>query len=373
MAYLCRQPETLDAIPRLQKWFVFVIGMLETMLWSGVIFGWASLTYPSCPAQDERFALLYTVACVVYTTPGILVGYGLHHLGLAFTRVMGDYLWGAIILLSVGGNTVRMAGLQFANLFPSARNTAMAIISGIFTPSAGVLMVLQSLYEYGVEWHYCCWVFASASSLMIIFTPLVPRHHIPYTQHKEKEVDLSNTKDQHQQEQPSIKIRSSVFSLSSLLNAYWLFINLFGVTIFATHFNAWINKFATSTEESKTGLSAEIASLQAMIIPMVVVSVTAFAQTAMLLFSFTLGCLCGTRGSDYQQAILSRGRQPLRQSKVSRRALQPSDWNTGISSVCVDLLQYPHFTWAQDYYYLTFGVTLGAMSVSLTPPSSPSK
>ncbi|KAK3867117.1 hypothetical protein Pcinc_027401 [Petrolisthes cinctipes] len=162
MACLCHQPETLDSIPRPQQWFVFVIGMLETMLWSGVIFGWASLTYPSCSAQDERFALLYTVACVVYTTPGILVGYGLHHLGLAFTRVMGgfmvccgflllsltsaatpDYLWGAIILLSVGGNTMRMGGLQFANLFPSARNTAMAIISGIFTPSAGILMVLQ--------------------------------------------------------------------------------------------------------------------------------------------------------------------------------------------------------------------------------------
>ncbi|KAK3869669.1 hypothetical protein Pcinc_025031, partial [Petrolisthes cinctipes] len=274
MVCLCRQPETLDAIPRLQRWFVFVIGILETMLWSGVIFGWASLvhalkiqgvysnlcapkitpggyndnytinnininnntininnndnnnnsiispvtqnyeiedfflpesdngTYPSCTAQDEKFALLYTVACVVYSTPGILVGYGLHHLGLAFTRIMGglmvccgflllsltsaatpDYLWGAIVMLSVGGNTVRMAGLQFANLFPSARNTAMAIISGIFTPSAGVLMVVQSLYESGLDWHYCCWVFASASSLMIIFTPLVPRHHIPYTQH----------------------------------------------------------------------------------------------------------------------------------------------------------------------------------------------
>lgn len=57
--------------------------------------------------------------------------------------VTPDYVWGAAILMSVGGNTVRMASLQFANLFPSARNTAMAIISGIFTPSAGVLMLLQ--------------------------------------------------------------------------------------------------------------------------------------------------------------------------------------------------------------------------------------
>lgn len=54
-----------------------------------------------------------------------------------------DYLWAGIILLSMGGNMIRMAGLQLADLFPSSNTTAMAFISGIITPSAAVMMFLQ--------------------------------------------------------------------------------------------------------------------------------------------------------------------------------------------------------------------------------------
>ncbi|MPC31875.1 Solute carrier family 43 member 3 [Portunus trituberculatus] len=169
-------------------------------------------------------ALLYTVACVVYSTPGIFIGYALHHFGLAFTRVLGglmvscgfillslttaaapDNLWGATILLSVGGNTIRMSGLQFGNLFPEGRNTAMAIISGVFTPSAGIMTLLQAVSKEDPD------------------------------EKKEKEDEVS--------------LKSSIFSLSSLLHAYWVFINLLGVTLFNTHFNTWINRFATTEDE----------------------------------------------------------------------------------------------------------------------------
>lgn len=56
---------------------------------------------PACPAQDDRMALLYTVACCVYCTPGVFIGYALHHFGLAFTRVMGGLMVsGGFLLLS---------------------------------------------------------------------------------------------------------------------------------------------------------------------------------------------------------------------------------------------------------------------------------
>lgn len=46
----------------------------------------------ACSSQDQQFALIYTVACVLYSIPGILLGYCLHHFGLAVTRVLGGLL-----------------------------------------------------------------------------------------------------------------------------------------------------------------------------------------------------------------------------------------------------------------------------------------
>ncbi|KAK4314828.1 hypothetical protein Pmani_013914 [Petrolisthes manimaculis] len=284
-------------------------------------------------------------------------------------------------------------------------------------------MVLQSLYEYGVAWHYCCWVFASASSLMIMFTPLIPRHHIPYTEHKEKEDPLNDTEDDplhhdhddhqkqqqqpqqqhHEQKRPHPSLRSSVVSLSSLLHSYWLFINLFGVTLFATHFNAWINKFATSTEETsyysklygyanilcvfytpipgiiidvlsrrfkrgKTGLRAEVASLQAMIIPMMMVSVTVFTQTTMLLFRSPWAVYVGLVALTINRPSCLAVGNPFVRARFPAEHFNRVIGIQGTALSVLTFLQYPHFTWAQDYYYLTFGVTLGVMSISLSHP-----
>lgn len=71
------------------------------------------------------------------------------HLSISRPLAAPDNLWGATLLLAVGGNTIRMSGLQFGNLFPEHRNTAMAIISGIFTPSAGIMVLLQVCWGGG--------------------------------------------------------------------------------------------------------------------------------------------------------------------------------------------------------------------------------
>ncbi|XP_042218916.1 solute carrier family 43 member 3-like isoform X2 [Homarus americanus] len=295
---VCRQPRSVDALGRGHRWLMFLVGVVETMLWSGTIFGWASLVHVlksrgvytdlcdfltpnathtladahdlgvrGCVAQDEKFAMVYTVACVLYSTPGVLVGYSLHHLGLAFTRVLAgflisggflllsfttaaspDYLWGASILLSVGGNTIRMAGLQLGNLFPQRRNTAMAIISGIFTPSAGLFMVLQSMFEKGLKWEDVCMGCSAVTFLIILFTPLFPRHHVPYGDVSET-TETENT-EKKRDEKPGGPLSSSIISVSSFLYLFWLFNNLFAVVLFGTYFNSWINKFSKTEEEA---------------------------------------------------------------------------------------------------------------------------
>lgn len=45
-----------------------------------------------CEQQDEMFALIFTVAVSLYTLPGVLVGYMLHHAGLRVTRISAGYV-----------------------------------------------------------------------------------------------------------------------------------------------------------------------------------------------------------------------------------------------------------------------------------------
>ncbi|XP_063598661.1 equilibrative nucleobase transporter 1-like [Penaeus indicus] len=298
MAVLCAQAASIGEMPKWHRWLVFLVGIFETMIWSGTVFGWASLvhvlktmgvyshlckeslqqvyslsnnatqkvdgamlvltdsTQLACSSQDQQFALIYTVACVLYSIPGILLGYCLHHFGLAVTRVLGgllissgfillsfttadspSYLWGAAIFLSIGGNIIRMAGLQLGNLFPERRNTAIAIISGMFTPSAGMFIILQYAREAGLPWVYICSGFAAVASLILLLTPLMPRHHVPYT-------DEVETQDEVKDEKVILKpVRESIFSWSNLFHTYWVFSNMFCVVLFSTYFNSLIVKF----------------------------------------------------------------------------------------------------------------------------------
>lgn len=45
MTVVCGQPPSLGSMPRGWRWAVFTVGMVETMLWSGTIYGWASLVH----------------------------------------------------------------------------------------------------------------------------------------------------------------------------------------------------------------------------------------------------------------------------------------------------------------------------------------
>jgi len=234
---LCIQIDSVRELSSCQRWFMFLIAIVESMIWSGTIYGWPQLAYMlklngiysdlcdenflqntskiiqsntnttekdavlfvSCSEQDKQYALIYTVACVLYSSPGMLVGYALHYLGLTVTRVaagsmittgflllavtsieLPETLWGAAILIAVGGNTVRMSGIQFGNLFPERKATATAIISGIYSPSAAIFILFKYANDLGLTWTMSCLLFAAASGLILLVTPFLPRHHVPY-------------------------------------------------------------------------------------------------------------------------------------------------------------------------------------------------
>ncbi|XP_047478614.1 equilibrative nucleobase transporter 1-like isoform X2 [Penaeus chinensis] len=458
MAVLCAQAASIGEMPKWHRWLVFLVGIFETMVWSGTVFGWASLvhvlktmgvyshlckeslhqvyslsnnatqevdgamllltdsTQLACSSQDQQFALIYTVACVLYSIPGILLGYCLHHFGLAVTRVLGgllissgfillalttadspSYLWGAAIFLSVGGNIIRMAGLQLGNLFPERRNTAIAIISGMFTPSAGMFIILQYAREAGLPWANICAGFAAVASLILLLTPLMPRHHVPYT-------DEVETQDEVKDEKVILKpVRESIFSWSNLFHTYWVFSNMFCVVLFSTYFNSWINKFSETTDEAahyslmygyanilcffisplpgllvdtiagkfqkgKTGLQKHIASVQATIIPMILVTLTVTVQLGSLMFQGSaavyIGLMCLTIN---RPSCLAVG-NPLIRIRFPVEHFNRVIGFQGTAVALLTLLQYPHFTWAQYQPYIALAVTLAALFLNLLHP-----
>ncbi|XP_042880670.1 solute carrier family 43 member 3-like isoform X2 [Penaeus japonicus] len=458
MAVLCAQPPSIGDMSRGHRWLVFLVGIFETMVWSGTVFGWASLvhvlktkgvygnlckeslhqvyslsanatregddavlmltdsTKVACSSQDQQYALIYTIACVLYSSPGILIGYCLHHFGLAVTRILGgllvfsgfvllalttaespSFLWGAAIFLSVGGNIVRMAGLQLGNLFPERRNTAMAIISGMFTPSAGIFIILQYACEAGLPWEYICSGFAAVASLILLLTPLMPRHHVPYTDNIESKDEVVKEKD------TSKAVKESLFSWSNALHTYWVFSNMFCVVLFSTYFNSWINTFSEDTAEAahysrmygyanvlcffisplpgllvdtiatkfqkgKTGLQKHIASVQAPIIPMIMVTLTVTVQLGSLMFkgaaAVYIGLMCLTIN---RPSCLAVG-NPLIRIRFPAEHFNRVIGFQGTAVALLTLLQYPHFTWVQYQHVIALGATLAALLLNLSHP-----
>ncbi|XP_042876097.1 solute carrier family 43 member 3-like [Penaeus japonicus] len=456
---LCTQPRSVSDVSRTHRWLAYIIATIEAMLWSGPMFGWASLVHvlktmgvyshlcrgsavgvdgdenlnatlqtangflpnsppPDCAARDQQFALIYTASVFLYGAPGFLIGYCLHHLGLAFTRVVGgslmvggfvllsftsqqtpSFLWGAAMLLSIGANTSRMAGLQLANFFPKRRDAAMSVISGLYTPSAALFIILQYACEAGYSWTYSCLAFAGAASFILLATPLMPRHHVPYTHDKEKTEEMQR----HKTPPPSLPLQESLMSISSFLYTYWLFSNLYAGTTFSINFNSWINKFSRSVEETahysrmygyanimcifssplpsllvdavtnnaqkgKSGLPKQLAIAQAMAIPLFLAIVMAIVQDSMLLFQSSAAVYVGL-----VFLIINRPTCFSVGNPFVRIRFPADHFNRmiGIQDTVISimlLVQYPYFTWAQHQYYLAMGCFLVGLALSFTLP-----
>lgn len=457
---LCAQPPSVSDVSASHRWAAYLIGVIEAMLWSGPVFGWASLVHvlktvgvyshlcrefsagvsrdestnatllaedrvllhdssPSeCPAQDQQFALIYTASVFLYGVPGFAIGYCLHHFGLACTRVLAgsmmvcgfvllaftsrqqpSFLWGAASLLSVGANTSRMAGLQLANFFPKRRNAALAVISGLYTPSAALFIILQYACEAGISWNHSCLAFAAAAAFILIATPLMPRHHVPFALEKEKTEGVQSPKTSLS----NIPLKESLVSVSSFLYIYWLFSNLYTGTTFSVNFNSWINKFSQSVEETahysrmygyanimcifssplpsllvdavtnkaqkgKTGLPKQLATAQAMATPMCLATVAVIVQGSMLLFQSPVAVYMGLALLVINRpACFSIGNPFVR----TRFPAEHFNRMVGIQDTVISILaliQYPYFTWAQHQYYLAMGCFLAGLFLSFALP-----
>ncbi|XP_076439488.1 uncharacterized protein LOC143279351 [Babylonia areolata] len=176
--------------------------ILETMLFGGIINGWASLVFvlkedglyaqlcPSqtlsssdnvtmttvlphtegppepCKAQDGKLNLWFTIAAALRNIFGIVIGFHIFKFGTRSARLCGWFLFGigalmmafadesnpwlvlpSLLTMAYGGVTLLLTNVQISCLFPRTAGVIVTLVSGAFDFSAATQLVVKMLHE----------------------------------------------------------------------------------------------------------------------------------------------------------------------------------------------------------------------------------
>lgn len=205
-------------------WLTLLSGLLESLFFSGLAYGWASLVfvlkvegyfagycvnatsdddqtvYRDCTGQDEQFSLVMCFALIFNTIIRFPIGYIFDRFGTTATRLLSIflytsgtllitlskeetslYLYPALACLIVSGTVLHITNVQVGNLFHFYRSTIITVYSGAFDSSAAVFLVIKLLHERGVSLFSSFFFLTSCSIILLLRTfLLMPRGHIPY-------------------------------------------------------------------------------------------------------------------------------------------------------------------------------------------------
>ncbi|XP_078681818.1 equilibrative nucleobase transporter 1-like isoform X3 [Branchiostoma floridae x Branchiostoma belcheri] len=253
------------ATVRFEKRFLLLaISVLEMLLFSGIIYGWASLVYilkqegyfsdscntttadsqikcqavtntstqdapcyPECLEQDERLTQVFAISVVASQVASLFAGIGLDYLGLRFTRTCFSTLiataalllgfstreypyvylvYPGMILVGMCANITLLANVTVGNLFGSRRSTVITIITGSFGSSPITFLVTKLLYvNFDVPFQHICFALAClcAPSLLATFT-LYPKYKfVPQAKQENGKDPEENEKPQQEPENNS--------------------------------------------------------------------------------------------------------------------------------------------------------------------------
>ncbi|XP_035032430.2 equilibrative nucleobase transporter 1 isoform X4 [Hippoglossus stenolepis] len=209
---------------KLQHWLTLLSGLVESLFFTGIAYGWASLVfvlkndgyfaayctnatrdedyavYTDCSGQDEHFSQVMSVASIATTILRFPIGYVYDRCGTAVTRIvaMSLYTTGTLLItlsnaetsvllypglssLIVAGTMLYITNAQVGNLFHSYRSTTITIYNGAFEASAAVCLIVKLLYERGVSLQTSFLFLTLCNIIHCVRTIfLMPRRHIPY-------------------------------------------------------------------------------------------------------------------------------------------------------------------------------------------------
>ncbi|CAG2172806.1 unnamed protein product [Oppiella nova] len=145
--------------------------------------------HDGCAAQDKILNLIFTIGIFCMGLSSFVWGFLLDKWGLRIVRlVIGGFITGgsiflcltnserpyllfpAVTLLCLGGVPLRIANMQFANLYPKKRSTIISLYSGAFCASAVVFVALKYLYDMGLTYYSVTLLLVISSLSMFPFT-----------------------------------------------------------------------------------------------------------------------------------------------------------------------------------------------------------
>ncbi|XP_054157673.1 equilibrative nucleobase transporter 1-like [Oppia nitens] len=145
-----------------------------------------------CIAQDKVLNLVFTIGIFCMGLSAFIWGFLLDKWGLRVVRIIISCLlafgslflcltnrdrphliFPAIVLLCLGGVPLRIANMQFANLYPNRRSTIISLYSGAFCASAIIFVGLKYLYDIGFSYFSAVSLLFLYSLSMFVFTFLV--------------------------------------------------------------------------------------------------------------------------------------------------------------------------------------------------------
>ncbi|KAM6971796.1 solute carrier family 43 member 3a [Aplochiton taeniatus] len=217
--------ECMGGTARLKYKLTLATGFVECLCFAGVVFGYASLVFvlkadgyfghlcvnvtnaanstaatTDCSSQDERFALVFTIASFLNNFLSLPNGFLFDRFGTMVTRLLGICLYTvgtvlvalssaafsmllfpALSFIAVGGILFLMTNIQVGNLFAAHRSTIITFYNGAFDSSSAVFLIVKVLYEGGVSLRTSFIVLSICSVVHVLRTfLLMPRDHIPY-------------------------------------------------------------------------------------------------------------------------------------------------------------------------------------------------
>ncbi|XP_064607134.1 equilibrative nucleobase transporter 1-like [Liolophura sinensis] len=299
-----------------RKYLMAVWAVLECMLFGGLVYGWGSLVFVlkkegiyaelcfhrgdnssnittpaenmtsgviSCPEQDEKLQLAFTVGTTLMTFSSPLMGHIQYTFGTRMARIvlMCFFLCGSLVTaflntstpwlmyiglscLAIGGLPVLVTNIQVANLFAVGGSTVVGLLSGSFDASAAVQLVVKIAYENGISRQYS-YLFISALHVMVIFSTfvLLPKTFIPKVEPDNSDLDEAEeavralngngTLALEAEELPLRDVKPSLLNCTLsrvfLSHVFWLSVLQLRFYYFIGTLNPWLN-YITNQEES---------------------------------------------------------------------------------------------------------------------------
>lgn len=280
-----------------------ITGILETLIYGGLVFGWNSISYvlrkegyfttlcndtnlvtvsnssqtlnQVCQEQEESLILVYTMATFAVSVSSLFNGMSLDMAGTFITRCMGTavFTFGVVLVsmstpdssiltyaaamccIGAGGMCLLIVNLPLGGVFPSRRSTIITSINGAFDSSAVVFFLVKIAYENGINVQASFIVIAVSTLFIWVRTVfLMPLKHVPFIAEQDfklgvlHHVKCCKDKDEEKKQECTVltpdgsnrSLISCVLTTKFWLNTFFYSICLLRMNVFFSTSGPWL-------------------------------------------------------------------------------------------------------------------------------------